>query len=518
MSQIFFISILVLSQLFLASNSFADNSGGLNEDAANLLMEINKDSELKSSDATIDVESLGLDKVDVKSYDLPKKNYIAPKKDVTIAEPKKDNIPLVEEVKESIPQEPIDEIQKLDDKVNKDDINVDLEKLNKDSKASIPQESVDEPKKSESKINNDISAEVENKKPVEKKEPISPIVEEKTTDVVKKGLSSKVEGGSKETKVDELGTVSKIHDFLNRTTKILGGNEGGEKLAAEDKVDNKKQQDSHKLTISEEKQKKKLDKLNELRQKYLIKVDSKKPNQFYNKSDQDFLDDNSRIVPKKREFNKFTSYEIPAFPILDSYRTRDNFHIPKVVNRIDEIDILFESVAKGNDISYFKSAYAKVGNPNIKNRLGDTILTYAILLQRHSIVASILSAGADPDMPSGFGYTPLGIAIEVGDTISLKLLVNNNANIDYVDAFGRTYLMHASRSGFLPAVDLLVSKGIDINAMDNDGFTALSIAYRHKKDVIIKFLLKHGAQAWIEKPYDSSSQSLIKELNDRWKN
>jgi ankyrin repeat protein len=85
------------------------------------------------------------------------------------------------------------------------------------------------------------------------------------------------------------------------------------------------------------------------------------------------------------------------------------------------------------------------------------------------------------------------------------------------DAFGRTYLMHAARLGFLPAVDLLIGRGIDVNAMDNDGFTALSIAYRHKKELIVQYLLKNGAKTWIEKPYKPEDQSLIKELENRWK-
>jgi hypothetical protein len=53
--------------------------------------------------------------------------------------------------------------------------------------------------------------------------------------------------------------------------------------------------------------------------------------------------------------------------------------------------------------------------------------------------------------------------------------------------------------------------------MSNDGATALTFAYRYKQEVVAKFLLKSGAKPWIEKPYEPDEQSLIKELENRWK-
>ena len=138
-------------------------------------------------------------------------------------------------------------------------------------------------------------------------------------------------------------------------------------------------------------------------------------------------------------------------------------------------------------------------------------------MKKHAIAASILAKEANPDLPNALGYTPIDIAIEMLDIKSIELLANNNANIHYFDGFGRTYLMHAVRVGFLPAVEFFISRGVDVNSMDNDGFTALAIAYRHKKEVIVKFLLKNGAKTWIEKPFNPERESLIKELENHWR-
>lgn len=277
----------------------------------------------------------------------------------------------------------------------------------------------------------------------------------------------------------------------------------------------KRLEDEKRRKINQKKQQDKLKKLNELRQHYLTKSEEIFSQNTEN-SDEDLVEDSEKIIPQRKEVSPFISNELPASPILNRFRTADNLHIPIILTPQEKIDILFNTISLGS-VSFFNDAYKNVANPNAVNQTGDTILTYALLLKKYPIIASALAKGADPDMPNRLGYLPISIAIEMLDIHSLEILTNNKADLEYVDIFGRTYLMHAARVGFLPAVELLVSKGADVNAMDYDGFTALSIAYRHKKEIIVKFLLKNGAKTWIEKPYDPGEQSLIKELKNRWK-
>ena len=231
--------------------------------------------------------------------------------------------------------------------------------------------------------------------------------------------------------------------------------------------------------------------------------------------DADFVD-NDIIKPKPKDLSRFAIHELPAFPILDSFRSQDNYHIPYILTPGENIKMLFDAIKDG-DILRFIEIYKLVLNPNIQNEFGDTLLTNAIIARKYTIIAEILSKGADPDLPNRLGYSPCEIALEMIDFRAFQILVENRANINSIDRFGRTYLMHASRLGILPAVDLLVKKGIDINAIDNDGFSALSIAYRHKKEVIVQYLLKNGAKQWVERKNLPEKQRLINELESRWK-
>ncbi len=465
MPQIFLIIIFVITQF--ASTAFAENSAkqpdSLDQINADLMAQKAKNDPFANKKVKVDLESLGLDaigpnpiaQVPVKEGPSKKFSPVAITPGVAPAPaPKDDVLPVVDPkaVSESIEKTAENTSKEVTDKVQKEGPGV-VSKIQyflhktADALSSIP---------------------TADKKPEDKKNPEAVIVDE----------------------------ASVPNEKYNKAAKKQNS-----KKAA---INKNKVQENEKIRQA------KLKKLNELRKKYLIKINK-------NNEQTDFSDDDEKIVPKEKEISKFVSYEASPPPIVERYRTSDNVHIPIDLTREERIEMLFNTIPN-DDISYFKSNYSNVQESNVRNNSGDTILTYAIIMQRHAVVADILSLGADPDMPNSLGYTPLELAIEIADLKSLKLLVDNNANVNYVDALGRTYLMHAARIGYLPAIDLMFSKGIDINAMDVDGFTALSIAYKEKNDMIVKFLLKHGAKTWIEKPYDSSSQSMIKELNGRWKN
>jgi ankyrin repeat protein len=264
----------------------------------------------------------------------------------------------------------------------------------------------------------------------------------------------------------------------------------------------------------EKKRKEDLKKLNELREKYLSKTQENKPEIDENQYDEDFLQSDN-ILPRKKNLSKFIKYEVPPPPIANNYRTYENIHIPLIINPAEYIAMIFESITI-NDIKMFEEVFKKVENPNIKNEIGDTILTYAILLQRYEFIASIIARGSDPNMANNLGFTPMRIAIEIKDNKIFELLLKAEADVFLEDINGQNYLMHAARVGFLFAIDNLIKKGVEVNKLDRLGFSALGIANQNQQNLAAALLVKNGADKVYEKPYDPYSDSIIKQLENKW--
>jgi ankyrin repeat protein len=266
-----------------------------------------------------------------------------------------------------------------------------------------------------------------------------------------------------------------------------------------------------KLQASEAKEKKRLKELHELREKYLRDAQNDEDGNF----DQ-YLNSSEDVIPKRKELNRFANGEIPAPPLLSDYRMQNNLHIPLTTKPKERLDILFATIAI-DSVSAFNEAYNYVRNPNVKNSSGDTILTYAILMRKYPIIASIIAKGADLDLPNALGYTPLQIAIELNDFKAVEFLVNNKADLSYIDSSGKNYLMYAARVGNLSSVDLLIKKGVNIDVLDNEGATALAIANRSGQNIVAQFLLKNGANPNAARIYEVKQNSIINELENRWK-
>lgn len=317
--------------------------------------------------------------------------------------------------------------------------------------------------------------------------------------------------------------------FTNNENKAAKEQKQVEELSkSQDQLDSKKQQEAleakkielEKQKIAEKKKEemriKKLELLEKERQER-IELELQELRERYIKPFAENVDiniDKDYVVPKKKILPKFVTYEVPP-PLLSKTKSSENSHHPDFLTREEVIKIMF-GLIKSEKINKFKAAYRIIGEPDIRNSYGDTILISTILLQRPKITAYLLANGANPNLQNNLGYTPMNVAIEMSDYISVELLYNMGVDINYTDNYGYSYLMQAVRVGYFPIIDFLVEKGIDVNLVDESGFTALDIAYRTKQELIVRYLRKSGAKTWIKKDYKKKG-SIIDELQNRWR-
>ncbi|KAI9883974.1 MAG: hypothetical protein M1823_004252 [Watsoniomyces obsoletus] len=124
---------------------------------------------------------------------------------------------------------------------------------------------------------------------------------------------------------------------------------------------------------------------------------------------------------------------------------------------------------------------------------GDSIIEWAVLDGRLSIVRSLLERGHDIDGPKPFGRTLLSLAVNYGQEAIAQLLLEKGAGVEEVNDDGETALHLAVRHGKKSIVQLLLEKEANLKAADKKGRTALHLAAGYGRDAIVPLLLAKGA-------------------------
>ena len=121
---------------------------------------------------------------------------------------------------------------------------------------------------------------------------------------------------------------------------------------------------------------------------------------------------------------------------------------------------------------------------------GETTDIYVASQNGHfSVVSILLNNGAEPNITTNNGWTPLMIASQNGHDNIVELLLNKNVPVNTQNTDGMTAIYIASQNNHFSVVSILLNNGAEPNITTNNGWTPLMIASQNGHDNIVELLL-----------------------------
>ena len=169
--------------------------------------------------------------------------------------------------------------------------------------------------------------------------------------------------------------------------------------------------------------------------------------------------------------------------ILKKYSTEKN------IKFILEMSIEFNNLT---ELKKILKKYPKLVN-NTKLLDTETLLHMAASASRNrhteaadlKLLTYLLENGADPNIQTEYGPTPLHTAAYLNNIQMIKLLIKYKAKTNIQNSFGMSPLHVATRHNKnLDALKLLLEHGAEINALDKKNQTPLDMAYIHKESTL----------------------------------
>jgi len=121
------------------------------------------------------------------------------------------------------------------------------------------------------------------------------------------------------------------------------------------------------------------------------------------------------------------------------------------------------------------------------------LLPRAARLGQIKVVKLLIARGADVDLCTVPGETPLFGASEEGHESIVMHLLDQNANVHPKTVLGYTALHRAAAFGSHQIVKMLLHKNADVNAVTRDGFSSLHNAARRGNLEVVQLLVEAGA-------------------------
>jgi ankyrin repeat protein len=197
------------------------------------------------------------------------------------------------------------------------------------------------------------------------------------------------------------------------------------------------------------------------------------------------------------------------------------FTVPGIVPAGELFDKVYQ-----NDIEAVKKLLAEGVDINELSEVGGagTVTSLFIACSYYDDMAKLLiSKGADVNIKTGKGQTPLMGACASGKEEIARLLLSKGADVNVKSNDGTgtfTYCIMSIFSDFASTslAELLLSKGANVDEASDTGpvagYTPLMMAAVNKKHDLVKFLIKHGANVNAKAKDGSTPLSMATKDND----
>lgn len=150
------------------------------------------------------------------------------------------------------------------------------------------------------------------------------------------------------------------------------------------------------------------------------------------------------------------------------------------------------SAASNGDMTRVKNLINEKININARAYWkGESALYNAAATGNIAMVTFLVENGADINIRTYKGFTPLMVAINTGHYDVIRYLLTKNVSVNMPDCRGETPLMYAVRTPISnEIIELLIAKGANVNARDDNGQSVFQKATKQAAPV----LRKHGAK------------------------
>ncbi|XP_058013584.1 ankyrin repeat and SAM domain-containing protein 3 isoform X2 [Ahaetulla prasina] len=134
---------------------------------------------------------------------------------------------------------------------------------------------------------------------------------------------------------------------------------------------------------------------------------------------------------------------------------------------------------------------------------------YASYIGYDAVVRMLLQAGANVNMSTPEGQTPLMLAASCGNECAASFLLQQGAELEMKDIHGWTALFHCVSAGHQQMVKFLLDSGANANCREPlCGYSTLMEAAASGHEIIVQYLLSHGVKVYIRDSTGATARTL----------